>query len=244
MQKVFTMNEYNVPVKRPTLWCLFWKRTFDIVGSLAVMVLLLPLALVVAIVCAIDTKSSPIFVQVRSGRNGVPFKMYKFRTMSKDAPAEVATYKLNNADDYISPVGKLIRRLSLDEIPQIVNILKGDMSFVGPRPVICAEKELLRLRRRNGADTVRPGLTGLAQISGRDDVPVRRKAFLDGQYVDNMCLWEDLKILAKTVVQVLTSDGIRDGANPNIEADIDIPDTPKAVDVKVDVQVDVKEESA
>lgn len=216
MQKVLVMNEYSLPVKRPTKSYLFCKRTLDIVFSLSMIILLLPICLVVALVAAIDTKGSPLFIQQRMGRNGKPFKMFKFRTMSVNAPANVATYLLDDADRYISKVGGLLRKLSLDELPQLLNILKGDMSFVGPRPVVLSEDDLLELRRRNGAGSVRPGLTGLAQISGRDDVAVGLKAKLDGEYVENMCLVSDMKILFRTVGDVLTSKGVTDGANPEL----------------------------
>ncbi len=216
MQKVLAMNEYSLPVKRPTKGYLFCKRTLDIVFSLSMIILLLPVCLVVALVAAIDTNGAPIFIQKRMGRNGKPFKMFKFRTMSVNAPSNVATYLLDDADRYISKVGSLLRKLSLDELPQLLNILKGDMSFVGPRPVVLSETDLLELRRRNGAGSVRPGLTGLAQISGRDDVAVGLKAKLDGEYVENMCLVSDMKILFRTIGDVVTSKGVTDGANPDL----------------------------
>ena len=146
----------------------FAKRAFDIVVSLVMIVALLPLLLVLAAISAVDTKGCPLFAQTRMGRNNQPFKMLKFRTMNVNAPANVATHKLRDAARYISPVGEVLRKFSLDELPQLFNILKGDMSFVGPRPVVLSEKDLISLRVRNGACTVRPGLTGWSQIHGRD----------------------------------------------------------------------------
>lgn len=216
MQKVLAIKDYHVPAKRPTKEYLFCKRAMDIVISFSMLVVLLPLLAVVAVVAAIDTKSSPIFVQERMGRNGKPFRVLKFRTMKKSAPANMATYLLNNAESYISRVGGFLRKSSLDELPQLFNILKGDMSFVGPRPVVLTETELLDLRRRNGAGIVRPGLTGLAQVSGRDDVCVGLKAKLDSDYVEDMCFVTDMRIVAKTVVNVLKSEGVTEGSQPQL----------------------------
>lgn len=194
------------------------KRLFDILMSLFLMVVFLPIGLVVAVIAAVDTKGSPLFVQNRMGRMNRPFKMLKFRTMSVTAPANVATHKLDNAQAYISKVGGLLRKLSLDELPQLWNIFKGDMSFVGPRPVVLTETDLLRLRTKNGACVVRPGLTGLAQVNGRDTVTISDKARLDGYYARSMSFAMDARILLKTVGYVLRSRGIEEGANPEISA--------------------------
>lgn len=218
MQKVLPIAEYYVPVKRPTKEYLFCKRTLDIVISFFMIVVLLPLLAVVALVAAIDTHGSPVFVQKRMGRNGIPFNVYKFRTMSVNAPADVATYLLDHAEEYISKVGGFLRRSSLDELPQLFNILKGDMSFVGPRPVVLTETELLELRRRNGAGIVRPGLTGLAQVSGRDDVCVGLKAKLDSDYVADMCFVTDMRIVCKTFRNVLKSEGVTEGMHLEISS--------------------------
>lgn len=213
MQKVLPIADYYVPAKRPTREYLFCKRTLDIVISFSMILLLLPLLAVIAVVAAVDTHGTPVFVQKRMGRGGKPFNVYKFRTMSVNAPADVATYMLDHAEEYISKVGGLLRKSSLDELPQLFNILKGDMSFVGPRPVVLTETELLELRRRNGAGIVRPGLTGLAQVSGRDDVCVGLKAKLDSDYVADMCFATDMRIVFKTFRNVLKSEGITEGKN-------------------------------
>lgn len=216
MQKILVWNDYYVPAKKPTKQYLFCKRAMDIVFSFLMIALLLPLLAIVAVVSSADTHGSPIFVQERMGRKGKVFHVYKFRTMRVNAPANVATYLLSDAESYISRVGGFLRKSSLDELPQLFNIFKGDMSFVGPRPVVLTETELLELRRRNGAGIVRPGLTGLAQVSGRDDVSVGLKAKLDSEYVADMCLSTDLRILCKTFVNVLKSEGVTEGSNPEI----------------------------
>lgn len=210
MQNVVSLNARLAGVKTPRRSFLAVKRALDVVFSLILLIVLLPIELAVAVVSAIDTKSSPLFIQTRMGRNNRPFKCLKFRTMSADAPQNVATRDLE-AQKYISRTGGILRKLSLDELPQLWNILKGDMSFVGPRPIVLTEEELLRLRRLHGADAVRPGLTGWAQIHGRDNVRVAQKAFMDGYYARHATFVMDLKILVKTVKYVLTSEGVVEG---------------------------------
>lgn len=223
MRKVLAMNDYYVPAKRPTKEYLFCKRALDVVVSFVMLLLLLPILAVIAVVAAVDTHGSPIFVQERMGRAGRAFRVYKFRTMSTNAPANMPTYLLNNPEAYISRVGGLLRKTSLDELPQLFNILKGDMSFIGPRPVVLNETELLELRRKNGAGIVRPGLTGLAQISGRDDVCTGLKAKLDGEYAANMSLFTDVKIFFKTIINVLKSEGVTEGSQPQLSTTEELP---------------------
>ena len=216
MRQVVAMRS-NYNVKLINRYSSF-KRFLDIIFSLLFILALAPVMAVVAVVAAIDTKGSPIFVQDRMGRFDTPFKIYKFRTMSVLAPANVATHKLENPEKYISAVGKLLRRMSLDELPQLFNVLKGDMSFVGPRPVVLSERDLLRLRRRNGASLVRPGITGLAQVNGRDTVTIAEKARMDGRYAKTYSLKGDFSILMKTAMQVVHSEGVVEGANKAISA--------------------------
>ena len=216
MQKIVPMNR-RVTRTRDVRLFTAGKRLFDILLSAAMLLVLSPVLLVIAVAVAVDTKASPLFVQTRMGRNNVPFSMYKFRTMSPNAPANVATYKLQNANRYISRLGSLLRRTSVDELPQLWNILKGDMSFIGPRPVVLTEKLLLELRARNGANTVRPGLTGWAQVNGRDDVAIMEKAMLDAYYVQRFSLSVDLRILFRTVHCVLFAKGVTEGANPQVD---------------------------
>ena len=179
----------------------FVKRSFDILGSLALIVLLFPLCLVVAVIAAADTKGTPIFVQTRMGRNNVPFRMLKFRTMSVDAPSDVATCKLDDPQRYISKVGGLIRRLSIDELPQLFNILKGDMSLVGPRPErpFFVEKFREEIPRYMIKHQVRPGLTGWAQVNGyRGDTSIKKRIEHDLYYIENWTLGFDFKIIFLT----------------------------------------------
>ena len=211
MQNALVLNTYREPARTQTVYA-FVKRSFDIICSLLLIVLLMPVLLVVAVTSVVDTKSNPLFIQTRMGRNNRPFRMIKFRTMSPKAPSNMATHRFTDALDYISPVGGALRKLSLDELPQLFNILIGDMSFVGPRPVVLTETDLLRMRDRNGSLRVRPGLTGWAQVNGRDLVSVADKAVLDGYYVDNMSLSMDWQILQRTVGYVLRARDISEGA--------------------------------
>lgn len=213
MQKVLPISRYaaDMPLHRRIYSGV--KRLFDIFASCILLLILLPLGLLLSVIAAVDTKGTPLFMQMRMGRGNRPFKLVKFRTMSVNAPSDVATYELEKAETYISSVGRTLRRLSLDELPQLWNILKGEMSFVGPRPVVLTETALLDLRTQNGASSIRPGLTGLAQISGRDDVTVPEKARLDGQYAHTMSLRVDLRILFKSVGYVLHARGVREGTN-------------------------------
>ncbi|HJD22558.1 MAG TPA: sugar transferase [Firmicutes bacterium] len=210
MQKVLSMNTYRAPTFGSKAFA-FTKRSFDILFSLALIVLLLPLGLIISVAAALDTKGTPIFIQTRMGRNNVPFKMLKFRTMSVDAPSDVATCKLDDPSRYITRLGGLLRRLSLDELPQLINIFVGQMSFVGPRPVVLTETDLIELRTRNGACSVRPGLTGVAQTSGRDRVTVTEKAKMDAFYANNASLQLDCRVLMLTVGYVLRSQDICEG---------------------------------
>ncbi len=219
-EALISMNAPTKNIKTPHKSFLFVKRTLDIVFALLLFVLLIPLELAVALISAWDTKASPLFLQTRIGKDGKEFRCLKFRTMSIDAPQNVATCDLE-AQKYISPTGRMLRRFSLDELPQLWNILIGDMSFVGPRPVIPAEKELLRLRELHFATTVRPGLTGWSQINGRDNLRVNKKAFMDGYYARHATFLFDMQILTKTVMCVLRSTDVVDGHAVQ-EADIRI----------------------
>ncbi len=218
MQKIVPLSGYADSVKKQKRWYAFVKRFFDVVVSLLALVVLSPLFLIVSIICAIDTRGKPLFVQQRMGKDNVPFSVFKFRTMNVAAPREVATHKLENPGQYISRVGETLRRLSIDELPQLINVFIGNMSIVGPRPVVLTETDLIALRKRNGANTVRPGITGLAQISGRDNVTIQEKAWLDGEYAANRSVCLDLKILFKSVGYVLKSKGVCEGANPRISS--------------------------
>mgnify|MGYP000984408116 FL=1 len=216
MQKVLSMNTYRASTLGYRAFLAF-KRLFDVVASLIALIILLPVLLVVSIIVAIDTKAFPIFVQLRMGRNNKPFKIFKFRTMLASAPADVATSKLSDSDRYISKIGSFLRRFSIDELPQLINILFGNMSIVGPRPVVLTETDLLELRTRNGACSVRPGLTGVAQTSGRDKLSIYDKAKMDAFYANNLSLSLDFRVLVLSVGYVLRSRDIQEGSTASVE---------------------------
>ncbi len=185
----------------------FGKRLFDVILALFLTVFLAPAFLLIAIAIKCDSKGPVIFTQKRMGKNGKIFDCYKFRSMSVDAPSECATSQLKNPDQYLTKVGRFLRRFSLDELPQIWCVLIGTMSFVGYRPLILSEKNCNDMRAELSVFSMRPGITGLAQVSGRDDVYYKNKAILDAQYVKNASPFLDLKILLSTVTVVLGRKG-------------------------------------
>ena len=191
----------------------FFKRALDILFSfLGIVVLLIPMLLIMlAVKC--DSKGPAIFKTERVGKNGKPFKFYKFRSMRTDAPKDLAT-RLMKGDEYVTKVGKFLRKTSLDELPQLFCILKGDMSIIGPRPVVATETELLEYRAQTGALTVRPGLTGLAQVRGRDNLTdMKLKAEIDGEYAKKITFGKDFKIFFKTIGVVLKGTDVVEGDN-------------------------------
>ena len=189
------------------------KRWLDVILSLtALLVLILPLALV-AVLIPLDSPGPILFSQQRMGRNGKPFRIWKLRSMSVDAPHDMPTWDLVDAGHYMTRFQRFLRKTSVDELPQLWNILKGDMSIVGPRPVVLTERELLRLRAENGADRVRPGLTGWAQIHGRDEVDIGEKAALDAEYVRRMSFSFDCRCILVTVGKVLRHEGVVEGCD-------------------------------
>lgn len=187
------------------------KRVLDfILSALGLTVLLVPLALT-ALVVYIDDPGNIFFCQKRVGRNGKLFRLYKFRTMRMETPKYMATSDVDDPNKYITRVGHVLRKLSLDEIPQLFNVLKGDMSLVGPRPLIPNEEEIHTMRHRFGVYSVRPGVTGLAQINGRDLVSPADKVRWDVRYVKNFGFGIDVKILFATVPKVFGSEGVVEG---------------------------------
>lgn len=184
------------------------KRAFDVVVAAAVLIVLaLPMALI-ALLVKLTSKGPALYWSDRVGQDNVLFKMPKFRTMSADAPA-VATHLLRDPGRYLTPVGSLLRRSSLDELPQLWSILKGDLSLVGPRPALFNQDDLVEQRTRRGVHRLKPGLTGWAQVNGRDELPVPRKVELDAYYLEHRGLALDLKILALTVLKVLRAEGVQ-----------------------------------
>lgn len=188
------------------------KNILDFLFSLLLILLLSPLFLIVSIISKIkDPNGTVLFRQARAGQFNEPFICYKFRSMKMSAPANASTWEIENPDELMTAWGKFLRKSSLDELPQLFNILKGDMSFIGPRPVILKEKELLDLRAANGASAVKPGITGIAQISGRDNLNPRDKAKMDGAYAAKLSFITDLKILFTTIPKVIAGEGVTEG---------------------------------
>lgn len=184
------------------------KRLFDFSLALfALLILLIPLCLV-AILVKLTSAGPIVYWSDRVGRHNKIFKMPKFRTMRVDTPA-VATHLLSDPAQFLTPVGSFLRKSSLDELPQLWSIFKGDMSFVGPRPALFNQDDLIALRTQYGVDAALPGLTGWAQINGRDELPIPVKVKLDVDYVNNQSFWLDLKIIFLTFLKVLGRDGIQ-----------------------------------
>lgn len=167
--------------------------------------------IIVAIIIKLDSKGPVLFKQYRVGKNKKVFKIYKFRSMRVDAPKDSATRLLEHPEAYITRWGKFIRKTSIDELPQLFNIFIGQMSVIGPRPVVLTEYDLIEERDKYNVYSIRPGLSGLAQISGRDELGVEEKAKIDGEYVKKMNIFLDIKILFKTVINVFTSKDIVEG---------------------------------
>lgn len=175
------------------------------------LLLLWPALLIIALAIKLETPGPVFFLQRRIGKNKKEFNIIKFRTMRVDAPRDIPTHLLDQPEAYITRVGKILRKSSLDELPQIINILKGEMSFIGPRPALWNQFDLVEERDKYGANDVTPGLTGWAQVNGRDELPIPVKAEMDGYYVKNMGFWLDVKIFFMTIAGVVTSKGVREG---------------------------------
>ncbi|MFB6804687.1 sugar transferase [Peribacillus butanolivorans] len=191
----------------------YGKRMIDLVLSLLGLILLSPLILLLLICIKMDSKGPVLFKQRRIGINKEEFNILKFRTMKIDTPKDTPTHLLENPDRYITRVGKFLRKTSLDEFPQIINILKGEMSIIGPRPALWNQYDLIKERDKYRANEVLPGLTGWAQINGRDELPIKIKSRLDGQYVGKISFIFDVKIFLKTILSVLRSDGVKEGSS-------------------------------
>lgn len=189
------------------------KRLLDFVLSLIGIIVLMPVFIIIGILIKVDSRGPVIFKQKRYGKNKEPFYIYKFRTMASDAPQNVATKDLNDSKKYITKIGAFLRRTSLDELPQLFNILLGQMTIVGPRPVVLKEENLIIARDLYGANDIKPGITGWAQINGRDLLSIEEKAKLDGYYVENMGFKMDIKCFFKTVKYVLKGEGILEGGD-------------------------------
>ena len=183
------------------------KRIFDLLLGVAILVLLVVPMLLISIAVRFSSKGPALYWSDRVGKNNKIFKMPKFRSMLTDTPA-VATHLLDNPDTYLSPIGGFLRRSSLDELPQLFSVLKGDMSFVGPRPALFNQDDLIVLRSEKGVDKLLPGITGWAQVNGRDELSIPDKVALDTEYLNRQSFWFDIKILWMTFLKVAKRDGV------------------------------------
>jgi len=183
------------------------KRIFDLLLGIAILISILAPMLLIAIAVRLSSKGAALHWSDRVGKNNKIFKMPKFRSMLIDTPA-VATHLLDNPDAYLSPIGGFLRRSSLDELPQLFSVLKGDMSFVGPRPALFNQDDLIALRTQKGVDTLLPGITGWAQVNGRDELSIPDKVVLDAEYLNCQSFWFDMKILWMTFLKVVKRDGV------------------------------------
>lgn len=181
-----------------------FKRLFDIICALLALIVFSWLYIILGLLVVCTSKGGLFFKQKRVGKNKKTFYIYKFRTMRADTPHDMPTHLLEDPDKWITPVGKFLRKTSLDEIPQALNILAGHMSVVGPRPALWNQDDLIAERDKYGANDIRPGLSGWAQANGRDTLPIPEKARLDGEYVKRFNLWFDIWVIIKTVLTAFT----------------------------------------
>ena len=195
----------------------FFKGLMDFLLSLIGGILLIPFMIIIAIIIKCSSKGPVLFKQERVGKNKKLFKIWKFRTMRIDTPKDCPTHLLENPDQYITKIGKFLRKTSLDEIPQVYNILFGKMSIIGPRPALWNQTDLIEERDKYGANNIKPGLTGYAQIHGRDELEIKEKAALDGYYVEHLGFKMDCKCLFGTIKAVLKHDGVVEGGTGAIK---------------------------
>lgn len=205
------MEGKDKEVKARSIYERYIKRVFDLTLSISLLIVLFPFLILLHIIIKLeDIRTPAIFKQTRCGRNNKPFNVYKFRSMKASAPKNLATREFDDSDKYISKLGKFIRKTSIDELPQLINIIKGEMSFVGPRPVILEERDLIEAREMLGANKVLPGITGNAQVHGRDEVGIIKKAEYDANYCKNITLTNDLKLFFMTIPVVISRKGNKD----------------------------------
>jgi len=183
------------------------KQIFDLLLGVVILVLLVAPILLISIAVRLSSKGPALYWSNRIGKNNKIFKMPKFRSMLIETPA-VATHLLDNPSTYLSPIGGFLRRSSLDELPQLFSVLKGDMSFVGPRPALFNQDDLIALRTEKGVDKLLPGITGWAQVNGRDELSISDKVALDVEYLNCQSFWFDMKILWMTFLKVIKRDGV------------------------------------
>ena len=187
------------------------KKGIDFILAFVALIILSPLFIVLGMLIKIDSRGPIFFKQKRIGKRKEHFYILKFRTMGIDTPKDMPTHMLQNPEAFITKIGGFLRKTSLDELPQIINILKGEMSIIGPRPALWNQYDLIRERDKYGANDITPGLTGWAQVNGRDELPIEIKAKLDGEYVEKIGFLMDIKCFFATIVNVLKSDGVVEG---------------------------------
>jgi len=183
------------------------KRIFDFFLSVIIFILLIIIIIFIVVAVRLSSKGPVLYWSDRVGENNKIFKMPKFRSMSIDTPT-AATHLLDNPDSYLSPIGSFLRLSSLDELPQLFSVLKGDMSFVGPRPALFNQEDLITLRKEKDVDKLLPGITGWAQVNGRDELSIPDKVALDVEYLNRQSFWFDIKILWMTFLRVISRDGV------------------------------------
>lgn len=187
------------------------KRILDVIISMLAILLLTPFFVIVTAIIKLESRGPVLFKQERIGKDKKHFKIYKFRTMRTDTPKDTPTHMLKNPDIYITKSGRIFRKTSIDELPQLFNILKGDMSIIGPRPALWNQNDLIEERDKYNANDIRPGLTGWAQVNGRDELEIPVKARYDGEYVEKISFLFDAKIFFKTIIKVFKHDGVVEG---------------------------------
>lgn len=207
-------------MKQTVIYRSYIKKVVDFILAFIGMVVLSPVFLLLIICIKLDSKGPVLFKQRRIGKGKSEFYILKFRTMEIDTPKDTPTHLLKDPDSYITRVGKFMRKTSMDELPQIINILKGEMSIIGPRPCLWNQYDLIAERDKYGANDIYPGLTGWAQINGRDELPIKVKAKLDGEYVKNMSFAFDVRCFFGTIISILKHDGVVEGGTGKLEEEV------------------------
>ena len=206
-QKINNQNIFKFQIYRDLI-----KRFFDFLFSIiAIIILAIPMITIAILIKKSSPNEPVLFKQTRIGKNNIPFTIYKFRTRVGTAPHQLSTEKFTHPEEYVTSLGQKLRRTSLDELPQLFNVIKGEMSIIGPRPLIPNETVVLKMRTELGANKVLPGITGLAQVNGRDDLIGTKKAQIDASYAQDVNILLDLIILMRTVVDVISGRGINGG---------------------------------
>lgn len=198
-------------------YCRVAKPFFDRLCALLALIVLSPLFFILAILIKLDSPGPVLFKQKRVGKDKKHFLILKYRTMRKDTPKEIPTHMMEQPEQWITRMGKFLRKTSLDELPQLVNILKGDMSIIGPRPALWNQEDLIEERDKYHANALVPGLTGWAQVNGRDELPIAIKAQFDGEYARRISFWFDVKCFLKTIYHVIRHEGVVEGGTGELD---------------------------